>query len=150
MRQPPIDPAFIDHWFSAQQQQAVVEKLRKRVGLTRIRAQYFVQLWVYLLVQQKRQKNPKLQPPLSQLDCPVEPISCTHREAANLFYSNKEQGSDRAAGLILDKLAALGLLKKTFDGNTTQIAISEIPEMLGAPPAGRQSLPALAPAAGRP
>ncbi|PZD73502.1 hypothetical protein C1752_02027 [Acaryochloris thomasi RCC1774] len=131
MRQPPIDPAFTDHWFSAQQQQAVVEKLRKRVGLTRIRAQYFVQLWVYLLVQQKRQENPKLQPPLSQLDCPVGPISCTHREAANLFYSNKEQGSDRAAGLILDKLAALGLLKKTFDGNTTQIAIPEIPEMLG-------------------
>lgn len=126
-----VDPGFIDQWFSSAQQQVVVEQLRKRVGLTRIRAEYFVRLWVYLLVQQQRREDPRLQPPLAQLDCPVGPFPCTHREAANLFYSDKEQGSDRAAGLILDKLAALGLLRKTFDGNTTQIAIAEIPEMLG-------------------
>ncbi len=130
MRQPFLEPDFVDQWFSVQQQQSVVKKLRKRVGLTRIRAEYFVRLWVYLLVQQKRQETQKLQPPLSQLDCPVGPISCTHREAASLFYSDKEQGSDRAAGLILDKLAALGLLRKSFDGNTTQIEIPEIPEVL--------------------
>jgi hypothetical protein len=126
MRQPPLDSTLVDQWFSVQQQQAVVEQLRQRVGLTRIRATYFVRLWVYLLVKEK----PQLQPPLSQLDCPVGPVSCTHREAAHLFYSDKEQGSDRAAGLILDKLAALGLLQKTFDGNTTQIEIPEIPEVL--------------------
>ncbi len=130
--QPSLDPDFVERWFSSQQQQAVVDQLRKRVGLTRIRAEYFVRLWVYLLVQQQQQQNSTLQPPLSQLDCPVGPISCTHREAANLFYNDKDQGSDRAAGLILDKLAALGLLRKTFDGNTTQIEIAEIPEVLGA------------------
>jgi hypothetical protein len=124
-----LDPDCVEQWFSAAQQQVIVERLRQRVGLTRIRAEYFVRLWVYLLVQQQRKHKPQLQPPLVQLD-PVQPISCTHREAANLFYRDQEQGSDRAAGLILDKLAALGLLKKTFDGNTTQIEIPEIPEVL--------------------
>ncbi|MGF1601277.1 MAG: hypothetical protein ACFCU8_04530 [Thermosynechococcaceae cyanobacterium] len=131
MLQPSLDPQFIEQWFPTAQQQAVVEQIRKQVGLTRIRAEYFVRLWVFLCVQQQRQQDQHLQPPLAELICPVGPISCTHREAANLFYGDKEQGSDRAAGLILDKLAALGLLKKTFDGNTTQIEIPEIPEVLG-------------------
>lgn len=119
----------LELWFSSAQRQTVVDQLRQRVGLTRIRAEYFVRLWVYLLVQHQRRQDPQLQPPLAQLDSPVGPLTCTHREAAQLFYGDQEQGSDRAAGLILDKLAALSLLRKTFDGNTTQIEILNIPEV---------------------
>jgi hypothetical protein len=36
--------------------------------------------------------------------------------------------------MILVKLAALGLIHKSFDGNTTQITIPPIPELLAVPP----------------
>ncbi len=119
-----MDEFCLEHWFPAPRQKAVVDQLLTRLGLTRIRAEYFVQLWVYLLAQQ-----PELNPPLSELTAPVGPFSVTHRQAAELFYGNKDQGSDRAAGLMIDKLAALGLLRKTFDGNTNQIEIPAIPAL---------------------
>lgn len=124
-----MDEFDFDQWFPPEQQQCLVDKLLNRVGLTRIRAQYFVQLWVYLLAQQDT-----LRPPLSQLTAPVGPISLTHRQAAALFYCDQDQGSDRAAGLMIDKLAALGLLRKTFDGNTNQIEILAIPELESSDP----------------
>lgn len=37
--------------------------------------------------------------------------------------------SDRAAGMMLDKLVALGLIQKQFDGNTTNIKIQYEPEL---------------------
>jgi hypothetical protein len=119
-----MDKFELDRWFPPEQQQILVGKLLNRVGLTRTRAQYFVQLWVYLLVQQEA-----LVPPLTKLAAPVGPRSLTHRQAAELFYGDQDQGSDRAAGLMIDKLAALGLLRKTFDGNTNQIEILAIPEL---------------------
>jgi hypothetical protein len=51
------------------------------------------------------------------------PVSCSHREAAELFYSDRDRGSDRSAGMMLDKLAALGLIRKEFDGNISRIEI---------------------------
>jgi hypothetical protein len=121
----------LDTWFPIKQQRIVITELLRRVGLTRLRAEYFLRLWVYLLVKQ----TPALKPPILHLDLLLEPISCTHREAANLFYGEKDQGSDRAAGLMLDKLTALGLICKSFDGNTTRIEILPIPEILSAPQA---------------
>jgi hypothetical protein len=59
----------------------------------------------------------------------TEPVSCTHAEAAQLFYHDQEQGSDRAAGMMLAKLAALGLIQKSFDGNTTRILIAPLPDV---------------------
>jgi hypothetical protein len=122
-------------WLSQDQQRIVITELLRRVGLTRIRAEYFLRLWVYLLVKQGQSEIPKLKPPLLHLVLPAEPMICTHREAANLFYGEKDQGSDRAAGLMLDKLAALGLIRKSFDGNTTRIEILPIPELLSTPQA---------------
>lgn len=119
-----MDDFQLDQWFSPEQQQIVIKQLLTRVGLTRVRAKYFVRLWVYMLV---KQDNPEC--PLSQLTTPVGPLSLTHRQAAELFYGDQDQGSDRAAGLMIDKLTALGLLRKTFDGNTNQIQIPAIPEL---------------------
>ena len=118
-----MDKFLLDTWFPVEQQRIVMTELLRRVGLTRIRAEYFLQLWIYLLVKQ----TPAPKPPLLRLELLAEPMICTHREAANLFYGEKDQGSDRAAGLMLDKLTALGLIRKSFDGNTTRIEILPIP-----------------------
>jgi hypothetical protein len=130
-----MDEFFLEKWFPQDRQRDVMTELLRRVGLTRIRAEYFLRLWVYLLVKQSQGKVPVLKPPLLHLELLAEPTICTHREAANLFYGEKDQGSDRAAGLMLDKLAALGLIRKSFDGNTTRIEILPIPEILSDPQA---------------
>jgi hypothetical protein len=124
-----MDNAQLNRWFPEEQQRTVVAQLLQRVGLTRIRAEYFVRLWVYLAIKHHQTQNPTVQPPLVQLDLPPEPIICTYREAASVFYGEKDQGSDRAAGLMIDKFAALGLLRKFFDGNTTSLEILPIPEL---------------------
>jgi hypothetical protein len=105
----------------------------QQVGITRIRAEYFMGLRIYLLVKQTQAQNPAAKPPLTELTLLDEPVICTYREAANLFYGEKDQGSDRAAGLMIDKFAALGLIRKYFDGNTTSIEILPIPALLGTP-----------------
>jgi hypothetical protein len=132
----------LDAWFSPQQQQPMIEQLSQRVGLTRTRATYFVKLWAYLLAKEHLEKerlNPLTsvkrnslseQQPLKELTQLSAPVSCSHGEAACLFYSDRDMGSDRAAGMMLDKLAALGLIKKCFDGNITRIEIAIHPAAL--------------------
>ncbi|MGD1896772.1 MAG: hypothetical protein ACFB16_07445 [Phormidesmis sp.] len=134
-----MDIEQLNHWFPRAQQVQIVEQLSHRVGMTRTRAEYFIRLWIYLVVkqqkakqqkatqqkvrQQKQEKTKSLKPPLEQLTPIEKAVSCSHSEAAWLFYGDKDQGSDRAAGMMLDKLAALGLIRKHFDGNTTRIQI---------------------------
>lgn len=124
----PVNVEDLDRWWLPEQQQRTVAQLIQRVGLTRIRAESFIRLWIYALVEQQVAENPRVQPPLVDLILPTQAVMCTHRQAAELFYFDKEQGSDRAAGMMLDKLAALGLIHKNFDGNTTWIEIQPMPE----------------------
>jgi len=119
----------INDWFPLSRQKPIVKHLSRQVGLTHTRAQYFIKLWVYLLAKQQLGSEQN-QPPLEQLTPLSEPMSCSHREAASLFYGDKDEGSDRAAGMMLDKLAALGLIAKFFDGNTTRIEITLSPDKL--------------------
>lgn len=120
-----MDIQQLNEWFPPTQQQPIIEQLSQRVGLTRTRAEYFLRLWIYLLIKQQQISKPsaKVRPPLQQLELLTEAISCSHSEAARLFYSDKDEGSDRSAGMMLDKLTALGLIEKHFDGNTTRIEI---------------------------
>ena len=120
-------------WFSQQQYSDLVRLLVNQIGLTRTRADYFMRLWIYLLVKQQRQRQPHLQPPLKQLEPLEDAVVCTHQEAAELFYSESDRGSDRSAGMMLDKLASLGLIKKHFDGNNTRVEIPGIPALLEPP-----------------
>ena len=141
----------LNDWFSYEQQQPIVEQLSRQVGLTRRRAEYFIKLWIYLLAKERLEKDPlekerlekeqigqstsrkinlSLPQPLDELTLLSRAVSCSHREAAALFYRDKDTGSDRAAGMMLDKLAALGLIKKFFDGNTTHIEITLSPSTL--------------------
>ncbi|AFY39751.1 hypothetical protein Lepto7376_3560 [[Leptolyngbya] sp. PCC 7376] len=123
-----FDLEQLELWFSSERRSPLIQQLMQTVGLTRIRADYFVRLWVYLSIKHETTKNPQLKPPLHTLKTNFGTIICTHREAAELFYADKDQGGDRAAGMMLDKLAALGLLKKHFDGNTTCIEILPLPQ----------------------
>ncbi len=113
----------IDKWFPSEQQRKYVSLLKGRVGVTRRRAEYFVKLWAYLLLKQHQERGKSIKPPLTKLDLPSGFVACTHREAHELFYSKQDRGSERAAGMMLDKLVALGLIEKDFDGNNTCIRI---------------------------
>jgi hypothetical protein len=121
-----MNPESIDQWFPVEQQRKYVSQLQGRVNVTRRRAEYFVKLWAYLLLKQQQQLGKRLQRPLTELDLPEGFVPCTHREAHELFYSQQERGSDRAAGMMIDKLVALGLIEKDFDGNTTCIRIRSL------------------------
>ncbi|MDX2229813.1 MAG: hypothetical protein NW220_09260 [Leptolyngbyaceae cyanobacterium bins.349] len=123
-----VDPESLDRWFAPHHQATYVSILQGRGGLTRRRAEYFVRLWAYLLLKQHSLTQQPLQP-LTQLSPTDSLISCTHREAAALFYGQKERGSDRAAGMMIDQFSALGLLEKRFDGQTLCLRICPLPEL---------------------
>ena len=129
-----MDIVKLDTWYSPSQRRTAVSLLMKRVGVTRTRAECFIRLWIYLLVKQLQESQPRLQPPLAKLELPATEVQCTHREAAQLFYCDSDRGSYRAAGMMLDKLAALGLIAKHFDGNATAIEIKPVSEILDVPP----------------
>lgn len=129
-----MNPESLDEWFPVEQQRNYISTLKGRVGITRLRSEYFVRLWAYLLLKQQHEQGTCLKRPLTQLELPEGFVSCTHREAAELFYGNKNRGSERAAGMMLDKLVALGLIEKQFDGNTIcirvhpQLSVTEPPK----------------------
>ncbi len=119
-----------EQWLLPAIQQHYVAFLMKRIGMTRRRAECFVRLWLYVFLKdcQTRQALPK--PPLSALGFPKGWVECSCREAAEVFYGDRDRGSDRSAGMMLDKLVALGLIRKQFDGNCTQIEIPPLPDLL--------------------
>lgn len=133
-----ISPEQLDQWFPLPRQQEYISLLMGRVGLTRRRAECFVRLWAYVWLKAwlKQKSAPDHERQISvhltsvqNLGIPEGDVSCTCREASLLFYRDRERGSDRSAGMMLDKLAALGLIRKTFDGNTLAIAINPLPEL---------------------
>lgn len=117
-------PETLDRWFPLERQNYYVSLLVGRVGFTRRRAECFVRLWAYLLLKQQLASGRMAGPPLTELTLPDDFISCTHREAAALFYARQEKGSDRSAGLMLDKLLDLRVVEKQFDGNTSCLKIN--------------------------
>lgn len=125
----PMNAEYVQKWFPLEQQRNYVSMLVKRGGMNRRRAEYFVRLWAYLLLKQQKEMGKRLVQPLTKLELPQGWVSCTHREAAELFYGDKERGGDRAAGMMIDQLAALGLIQKQFDGHSTCIQIIPWPEL---------------------
>lgn len=119
-------------WFPEARQSKVVERLisSQDVGLTEKRAKYLVRLCAYLCIKQRLASQPNAVPPLKELVPPEQFMNCTHREAHELFYSDQERGSERAAGAMLTTLSDLGLIKSRFTGNTTQVLIKPIPQLL--------------------
>ncbi|MBF2068048.1 MAG: hypothetical protein IGS39_27075 [Calothrix sp. C42_A2020_038] len=118
-----MNPHNLNQWFPLPEQHKYVSQLQGRVGLTRRRAEYFVKLWAYLLLKQQYQLGRRLSEPLTELDLPEGFVPCTHREAQEVFYGNSDRGSDRAAGMMIDKFVGLGLIDKKFDGSTICIRV---------------------------
>ncbi len=118
----------IDRAFPVEQQRRYVLNLKGKIGLTKRRAEYFVKLWAYLLLKQQRELGTFTE--ITELSLPDGFVPCTHREAADIFYGHQERGSDRAAGMMIDKLVALGLIEKEFDGNNICLRIPTIPTNL--------------------
>jgi hypothetical protein len=127
---PPFHPETFHQWLRQAQHQQYLDALMRQVGVTRQRAECFIRLWLYLVVKDSQTRQIELKLPLSELPFPQGWVECSCREAAELFYSDRERGSDRSAGMMLDKLMALGLIRKKFDGNCTQIEIQVLPEFL--------------------
>jgi hypothetical protein len=126
-----IQPENLDRVFPPDVQKIYATAFLKRGGMTRRRSEYFVRLWGYL--QWKHQvetHGPTTLVAIEELSPLPEFISCSHREAAILFYPDGEKGSERAAGMMMDKLVALGLLDKQFDGQTQCWKIREQPEFI--------------------
>jgi hypothetical protein len=124
-----MTPEHLNKLFPVEQQRSYIKMMQQRGGLTRRRAEYFVRLWAYLLLKQREELDGQLPEAIEQLCPPTGLVACTHREAAEVFYGNKERGSDRAAGMMIDRLAALGLLDKQFDGQTLCLQIRSLPEL---------------------
>ncbi len=116
------DAIGIDEYFGVEHRRRYVALLKGRVGLTRRRAECFVKLWAYLLLKQHSELG-IVNEPFTELDLPEGFVACTHREANELFYAQEDRGSERAAGMMIDKLVALGLIEKEFDGNNICIRI---------------------------
>jgi hypothetical protein len=126
-----IQPDNLDRVFPRDIQKYYAKAFLKRGGMTRSRSEYFVRLWGYL--QWKHQvetHGPNTLVAIEELSLLPEFVSCSHREAAILFYPDGEKGSERSAGMMLDRLVALGLLDKQFDGQTQCWKIREHPEFV--------------------
>jgi hypothetical protein len=124
-----MTPEHLDQLFPRERQQNYVSMLQMRGGFTRRRAECFVRLWAYLLLKQQAETAGKLPQPLSQLSAPDKLVPCTHREAAAVFYGSLERGSDRAAGMMIDRLTSMGLLDKHYDGQSLSLRVRSIPEL---------------------
>jgi hypothetical protein len=127
----PIQPEDLDRVFAPDLQKSYVSQFLKRGGMTQRRSECFVRLWAYLLWKYQSRMHPSNQlPVIESLSLFPEFVSCTHREAAALFYPDGDRGSDRSAGLMMDKLVTLTLLDKRFDGQTQCWKVREQPELV--------------------
>jgi hypothetical protein len=119
----------LQQWLPEEQYQHYIALTQQRVGMTKRRAECFVRLWLYLFLKDNHSRKSVLSPSLTELSFPTGWVECSCREAAELFYEDLERGSERSAGMMLDKLVALGFIRKQFNGNCTQIQIQPLPEL---------------------
>ncbi|MCE2885872.1 MAG: hypothetical protein ACK6CP_21740 [Pseudanabaena sp.] len=127
---PAIRPEALEQWLSETIQQHYVAMLLRRIGMTRRRADCFVRLALYLFLKDCQSRKVLPKSPLTELSFPQGWVECSCLEAAEVFYSDKDRGGDRSAGMMLNKLVDLGLIQKQFDGNCTQIKIQPPPDLL--------------------
>ncbi len=123
-------------------QQAYIQRLQTQGGFTRKRAEYLVRLWTHLQIKYFQRLNAEQIPRFTDLTYIADYVSCTHREAALLFYNQQERGSERSAGLMIDRFVSLGVLEKRFDGNTICLRVRPLPELKL--PAQKEPAPKLA------
>ncbi|ELS33773.1 hypothetical protein Pse7429DRAFT_1008 [Pseudanabaena biceps PCC 7429] len=125
-------PEAIDQWLPPSLQQHYVTILLRHIGMTRRRAECFVRLSLYLFLKDCQSRKILPKSPLTELSFPQGWVECSCLEASEVFYSDKDRGGDRSAGMMLNKLVDLGLIQKQFDGNCTQIKFNLPSDLLKA------------------
>jgi len=127
---PTFRPEALEQWLPPVRQQHYVNLLLHRIGMTRRRADCFVRLALYLFLKDCQTRKVLPKPPITELAFPQGWVECSCLEASDVFYSDRDRGGDRSAGMMLNKLVDLGLIQKQFDGNSTQIKFQSLPELL--------------------
>lgn len=126
-----LKPETVEEWFPLDTQNKYIEHIVRQPGLkiTLRQATYLVRLWGYGYLKQHGMDHA----PITTLNRQVSSFYCSHSDAANLFYT-QTQGTPRAAGQMLDKLATKKLLKRgETDGVATRLSLNipqnfELPE----------------------
>ena len=125
-----IRPGDVEEWFPLDIQSKYIDHIVHQPGLkiTRRQATYFVRLWGYgYLIQQGLEAAP-----ITTLKRTVGSFYCSHSDAADLFYT-ETQGTPRAAGQMVDKLASKNLLRRgEADGVATRLSLN-IPQSFELP-----------------
>ncbi|ESA32012.1 hypothetical protein N836_28060 [Leptolyngbya sp. Heron Island J] len=124
-------PNDVEEWFPLAIQNQYIEHIVHQPGLriTRRQATYFVRLWGYGYLIQRGINHA----PITHLNRQIDSFYCSHSDAADLFYT-QTQGTPRAAGQMLDKLASKTLLRRgEADGVATRVSLNipqnfELPE----------------------
>ena len=121
-------PDQVNTWFPPDCQRRYIEAIVGQSGLTRRQATCFVRLWGYAHLQQGKA-------PIQALDRHQAIFSCSHADAADLFYCDRATGSDRSAGMMIDQLVAKHLVRREpFDGTQTRLSLQVPKAFLPAAP----------------
>jgi len=117
-----LNVSDVNSWFPSDCQQRYIDIIVGQSGLTRRQATCFVRLWGYAQLQ----RDSPL--PIDILSRQQDQLYCSHAMAADLFYYDRNSGSDRSAGMMIDQLVAKHLVKREpFDGTCTRLSL-QIPE----------------------
>ncbi|MEM7793516.1 MAG: hypothetical protein AAF579_03570 [Cyanobacteria bacterium P01_C01_bin.118] len=125
-----LKPSDVEEWFPLNIQNKYIEHIVQQPGLriTLRQATYFVRLWGYGYLIEHGIENA----PITILTRQLGSFYCSHSDAADLFYT-ENQGTPRAAGQMLDKLASKNLLRRgEADGVATKLSLN-IPQSFDLP-----------------
>lgn len=117
-----LKPNAVEEWFPLDRQKKYIEHIVHQPGLkiTLRQATYFVRLWGYGYLMQRGMEHA----PIITLNRQLSSFYCSHRDAADLFYT-QTHGTPRAAGQMLDKLASKKLLRRgEADGVATRLSLN--------------------------
>lgn len=136
---PHIQPEAVQIWFPPALQARYVNHILMQsesqaarcVKLTYTQATHLVRLWGYAYVKHYGISHT----PIKALTCRVDSFFCSHSEAANLLYADREiEGTARSAGLMLKTIESMSLIQcKSTKGSPTKIRLNiplafELPE----------------------
>lgn len=117
-----LKPNAVEEWFPLDIQKKYIEHIVHQPGLkiTLTQATYFVRLWGYGYLTEHGID----QGPITTLNRQIGSFYCSHSDAADLFYT-QTQGTPRAAGQMIDKLASKNLLRRgEADGIATKLSLN--------------------------
>ena len=125
-----LPPEDVQTWFPPVLQQRYVEHIlimaKSQVGssmkLTPVQAGHLVRLWGYAYIKHFGFECA----PIEKLICRLNSFSCSHNEAARLFYADRDEGGmARSAGNMLRTLESMNLIRcESTKGSPTRISLN--------------------------